>query len=220
MIFMKQIIILIIVLSTAILATGNQAMAVASNLEFASDNYPRFAFFRYMESIPNNNKWSYSKWEAAFSRAQGIIGKTETEEVSERDNVLDWFTRYKKKFPNKFALIHFNGLSRLPTYERTPFFAGHWLYYDGSVALSDIPTKTGTAVIKVKDASKFKMDCGAENGILPDDICLTALDSNGKINWYYSEQCQLASVNLKNNTITVKRAQYGSKPLAFKNNKF
>lgn len=70
----------------------------------------------------------------------GIVGKSLGEEKSgDNDRVLEFFNRYKSMHPEHLLLLHFNGQARDPIFQTQPFFAGHWIYYNGAAILEDIP---------------------------------------------------------------------------------
>lgn len=184
-----------------------------NNIKILEDSYPRGAFFRNSETNARDGL-QYQDWDNRYSALMGIMGKTETEEWGENPNVLDYFKKFKEDHPDQVAIIHFNGNGRLPGYDRTPFFAGHWVHYEGTKILHDVPEESGYTKITVEDASHFLMNGGryANKG---DDITLTTLRSDGKPNWNEAEEVKLVSVNYETNTITVERGMYGTRALSF-----
>jgi hypothetical protein len=182
--------------------------AAAPALTLLDDSYPRAFFFRSSESCAAG----YERWDANFSRLMGIMGKALDEEIPRSGNG-EPFSRFKKQHPEQVVLLHVNGNARRPIWDHSRFFAGHWLYFNGSTVLSDVPAETGETVLRVLDASNFKTQIGRYQNN-NEDIGLCALDSKGKPDWTQSEQVQLVGVDLKANTVRVKRGCYGTRPIA------
>ena len=81
-----------------------------SSTLISQDVYPRVFFFRASERPGKDPGLSYQKWEAAFERLMGIMGKVQDEEIpglSKRN--IDFFTRFKKRHPDQVVLMHYNG---------------------------------------------------------------------------------------------------------------
>lgn len=180
-------------------------------LSIWEEAYPRAFFFRQPEKVYE----PYEAWDKNFSRLSGIMGKILDEELKENSRAVEYFRKFKEDHPEQVTLLHLNGNARDPEFETGPFFAGHWLYYAGATILSDIPADTAVIAIKVSDARRFKERSGWD-GLRHDDIGLCALGPDGKADWRYSEQVVLQAVDYANNTITIKRAQYGTQPVALK----
>jgi len=152
---------------------------------------------------------TYASWHNLFSTLMGIQGKGLVEEVcANYAQVRDYFTQFKSEHPEQIVLLHFNGNARDPSFEREPFFAGHWLYFNGATITADVPIANSgdTTVISVSDTSLFKTGG-------PDEIGLCELDGQGKPNWHVSEQVKLISIGT--GTITVSRGGFGTSPRAF-----
>lgn len=185
------------------------------NLEIFSEEFPRSFFFRSSESLAASGDYSYEEWEKIFSRLSGIEGKVLDEEVPGLSvNNVEYFTRFKKDHPEQFVLLHYNGNARDPRTAQH-YFAGHWIYYEGCKSLADIPASSGNLTISVENANLFKVNIG-RYGYSNEDLGICEIDANGKPNWHYSEQVKLVDVDTNNNTITVTRGCYGTKPMAFK----
>ncbi len=187
-------------------------------LEIVSGGYPRAMFFRNVERgaafLP------YETWEKDFSQLMGIEGKALTEEkhLSATWRNAYYFTRFKKEHSGQMVLLHYNGMGRMPQHKpvNDRFFAGHWLYYEGVRILSDVPADERISEIKVSDASQFFMDIGLRVTGFNDEIGLCDLNDDGTPDWHRSEHVKLLDVDYDHNTITVKRACFGTDPLEFK----
>ncbi len=186
--------------------------------------YPRAGFFRISESTAANDHFGYDKWMDAFSQLNGIYGKVLTEEIYSHDKPdkngrtkLDYFRDYKQKYPDKLLLLHFNGTSRIPQFMTEPFFAGHWLYYEGAVARTALSSKETKSVVKVDELQKFTLtegrfaNCGS-------DVCIARL-VKGKPDWTYAEQATVIAIDKAAGTITLERGKYGTRALDFDSGK-
>jgi hypothetical protein len=184
-------------------------------LRIMQGDYPRAFFFRGSEGLARNPEVSYEEWERTFNRLMGIMGKTLDEEVVKTQwRNVDFFTRFKQQHPEQAVLLHFNGNARDPRWERDEFFAGHWLYYNGSKITADVPAEAGEFDLAVENPALYKLNGGRYNRH-HDDIGLCELDVNGKPDWSKSEQVQLVSVNAAAKTIRVLRGAYGTESRAF-----
>ena len=186
-----------------------------SSTLISQDVYPRVFFFRASERPGKDLGLTYHKWEAAFERLMGIMGKVQDEEIpglSKRN--IDFFTRFKKRNPDQVVLMHYNGNARDPRFDSDAYFSGHWIYFNGCTICSDVPARQGEMDIHVEDPSLFKTGIGRYRN-KNEDIGLCLLDSNGKPDWSQSEQVQLVAVDRKKKTIRVKRGCYGTQPMAF-----
>ncbi len=196
-------------------ASDRSEGADLTKLRILSDQYPRVFFFRQAEGVAAQKSVSYEQWEKTFERLMGIEGKVLEEEVLGRSiRNIDFFTRFKKRHPAQVVLLHFNGNARDPRYESNRFFAGHWIYFNGSEIVSDVPAEKGQTDIRVQNTNLFKANMGRFRD-RNEDIGLCILDPDGKPNWHQSEQVQLISVDHENKTIRVRRGCYGTKPRAF-----
>lgn len=186
-----------------------------ARLPLLQPNYPRAFFFRASEAAARKPGVDYAAWDAEFSRLMGIMGKCLDEEVlrTEAQNP-GIFSRFKQQHPEQAVLLHFNGNSRDPRYHTEPYFPGHWIYRKAVRILSDIPAAPGETAIQVEDASDFQV-AGGRYKTSADDIALFGVTADGKHDWHRCEQVQLTAVDLKTNTIRVRRGCYGSQPLAF-----
>ena len=187
-----------------------------------SSGYPRAGYFRTSEWTAANSKagYSYETWEAEHAVLGGIYGKVlgeesiGTEEKNEEGlTKLDYFNRYKKRFPEKLVLLHFNGNARMPVYRPGALFAGHWLYYAPARVMSAVPATSGVTTIRVSSVAPFSLAEGRyeQNGT---DVCLAQLH-NGAVDWSHTEQVTVTAIDKAGGAITVQRARYGTVPLNF-----
>jgi hypothetical protein len=185
-------------------------------LRALSDEYPRVFFFRQVEGMAARRGVTYEQWEKTFDRLMGIEGKVLDEEIPGRSlKNIEFFTRFKKRHPNKLVLLHFNGNARDPRWESDRFFAGHWIYFNGAKIVSDVAAEQGITDIRVDKPNLFRVNMGRYRS-RNEDIGLCMLDADGKPDWHRSEQVQLISVDVRNKTIRVRRGCFGTKPRVFK----
>ena len=182
--------------------------------------FPRAGFFRTSEWSAANPKTglSYEAWEAEHAVLDGIYGKVLGEEsvsTEEKSSAgltkLDFFNRYKQRFPEKLVLLHFNGNARMPIFHPGAVFAGHWLYYRPVRINSAVPAAGGTTTIEVSSVLPFSLAEGkfAQNGT---DVCLVPV-RGGAVDWSHAEQVTVTAINEARSAITVHRGQYGTAPL-------
>ncbi|MCF7848974.1 MAG: hypothetical protein K9M45_09005 [Kiritimatiellales bacterium] len=179
------------------------------------DQYPKVFFFRASEKIGRAKNVKYNAWDRDFSQLMGIMGKVLNNEllnITERGS--ESFKRFKQEHPHQIVLCHYNGNARDPRNQRQFYFDGHWMYYNGTKTTQAIPAQTGEMEIHVDNPGLFKTHIG-RYGNANEDIGLCMLDENGKPDWHRTEQVKLVSVDLKKKTLTVKRAQFDTQPLAF-----
>lgn len=196
-------------------------------LEIFNEEYPRAGYFRVSEFVIRRDykdkPEKYTEWRDRFSDLSGIMGKTEYEELlrnNPHDQIRDWFTRYKKDFPDKIVMVHMNGRGRIPNYRIEKFSPGHWVYFEGCDVKSDLPG--GQSVdyepevwIEVANPDRFRIDNGEKRKI-KDDITLVRRKKDGTFDWEHAEYVRLLEKD--GNMIKVKRAMFGSKPLKFSKN--
>ncbi|MFO8014575.1 MAG: hypothetical protein R6X20_14855 [Phycisphaerae bacterium] len=211
----------LVLLAAAIVSAGvpcaaGEAPGRLDRLQVLTGGWPRAFFFRAAEGRAANPRVTYAQWEATFSRLMGIQGKCLDEEVPGRGRRnAEFFTRFKRAHPEQLVLLHYNGNARDPHFEREPFFAGHWIYYEGARVLSDAPAEAGETDIRVDHPERFQMNMGRYRD-RNDDIGLCALGADGRPDWHASEQVRLVSIDRRAGTIRVARGCYGTKPRAFR----
>ena len=202
-------------LLAALMLTAHAERA-PENLRVLNGEYPPVFFFRGCEGWSARKDADWDQWNGEYSRLMGIMGKCLDEEVLKREaKNPEWFSRFKDSHPEQSVLLHFNGNARDPRHGTEKYFAGHWVYRKAVKILADVPAEPGESVIRVENASGFNVNMGRYRSS-NDDIALFGMTADGKHDWNYCEQVQLISVDKKQNTITVRRGCYGTKPLAFK----
>ena len=203
-------------LSLFVALAGRVSARDIGELDILNEAYPRAFFFRASESACTVQRYpTYESWEQQFNRLQGIMGKCLDEECIGREpRNIEFFSRFKQEHPRQAVLLHFNGNARDPRYHTERYFPGHWIYRKATAILKDVPAESGETVIALKDARDFRVNTGRYR-TSNDDIALFGITSDGKHDWLHCEQVQLISVDVKANTITVRRGCYGTKPLRF-----
>jgi hypothetical protein len=185
---------------------------VHSTATALTGGFPRMLGFRQSEMhVPLK---PYSEWEPIFAQFSGIIGKAIQEERSDiiGPQTVDYFTRYKQRYPAKLVLLHLNGRARLPTFETDGWSAGWWLYRLGSKLTSAVgPDDT---VLKVVSTGRFQLRTDAF-GHAGDDIVLAEMGADGKPDFSAAEQVRLTALDATAKTLTVKRGLYGTSALSF-----
>ncbi|MBE7213938.1 hypothetical protein MK852_17075 [Shewanella benthica] len=213
---LNRLLLFIVVTITTIPALSSEL----STLEIFSDAYPKSIYFRNAENSAANPEVSYESWSKRWSKLGGMVVKALDEEIPGRSGEAQTkFLKYKQEFPNKLMLLHFNGNARDPRFDMEYFQHQHWTYFVGTSSLKSIPKKGNKTTIKVANTSVFRVHQGKRNKF-NDDIAIVARNSDGTLNWDQVEQVKLLSINKKNNSITIKRGQFGTAPLAFGKNSY
>jgi len=108
-------------------------------LTILGPNYPRVFYFRASEAACSVKRYpTYESWERNFDGLMGIMGKCLEEECLGREpRNPEFFTKFKQRHPEQVVLLHFNGNSRDPIYQRENFFPGHWIYRKAVVITED-----------------------------------------------------------------------------------
>ncbi len=187
----------------------------AEALQIFRAGYPRAYFFRAAEGHAANPRIGYEQWEKTYNRLMGIEGKVLDEEVPGRSRRnVEFFSRFKRSHPDQLVLLHYNGNARDPRHRTKGYFAGHWVYYNGTTIVSDVPAEPGETNIQVANPRLFQVNMGRYRD-KNEDIGLCELDEQGRPNWFRSEQVQLVSIDYKSRTIRVRRGCYGTRPRGF-----
>ncbi|HYW78809.1 MAG TPA: hypothetical protein VE890_04495, partial [Thermoguttaceae bacterium] len=172
-------------------------------LRVLGDDYPQAFFFRSSEGMAASGQVPYGRWQQCFSRLMGIEGKVLEEEVPGRAQYnVDFFTRFKREHPDQLVLLHYNGNARDPRYQIEPYFAGHWVYYNGAKILTAVPAEAGETDIRVDNPLLFHTQIGRYRNA-NEDVGLCMLDDAGRPDWRHCEQVQLVSVDVALKTIRV-----------------
>ena len=191
-------------------STGAQQLAILG------PDYPRVFYFRAAESACNRRLYpAYEDWERNFDGLMGIMGKCLGEECLGREpRNPEFFSKFKRRHPEQVVLLHFNGNSRDPVYQRANYFPGHWIHRQAVTITKDVTAAAGETVIHVASTGKFRVNAGRYK-TSNDDIALFGI-KGGKHDWIHCEQVKLVSLDPEASTITVERGCYGTKPLAFR----
>ncbi len=195
------------------LASEAERLPLSQRTVFSGE-YPRAIFFRSMErtTLP------YEQWEKSFDSLMGFIGQALPDQMSDHidgipPQVAEYYRRFKQRHPEQLVLIHVNGLSQVPTRRTMHDFPGHWLYFEGSKVLGEVPASKGQTTLKVANTKLFTLQAGFTRD-RPDHIGLCALDAAGKPDWRKAEYVRLVSIDKAAGALTVERAMFGSRPIA------
>jgi len=196
-------------------APGSESAKPGRDLRILHDGYPRAFFFRVAEGLAANAQLEYEPWEDHVERLTGIEGKVLDEEVPGRSRRnIAFFTRFKHRHPDQIVLLHYNGRARDPRDAGARYFAGHWLYHNGTNVTADVPVEAGETEISVEKPGLFKTATGRYRD-RNEDIALCVLDDRGRPDWSQCEQLQLVSIDAAGKAIRVRRGCYGTRPRAF-----
>ncbi|GAA4814007.1 hypothetical protein [Litoribaculum gwangyangense] len=182
-------------------------------------SYPKILSFRSDRWLLNS---TYDNWEKRHIHYDGVTKKYLNEEVNMPLLAAQWANTFVKKNPEKLSLVHLNGEGRSVNDEATfkLYFPGHWVYEKGSFPVHDI-SKNQSKII-LEDVSPFSLKAytvhGKDIGVAfkPHDILLVKIDENGNRIWNQSEFATIINIDYETNEIEIKRGQYGSKPLDFR----
>ena len=187
-----------------------------AGLEIFRQGYPRAFFFRLPEvdARRRQGNLSYEEWEKRYLPLNGIVGKAlnETSDHAGKYDTLPFFLRYKENNPGKVVLLHYHGAGRRATDTTADFFAGHWLYYEGTELTRRVDASPSTNVLHVSDTSVFSLDRAQGVG---DDIAMVPVGDDGEPDWGSAEQVRLEEIDTENEVITVERGVYGTEPRSF-----
>lgn len=185
-------------------------------LDIFSKDYPKSIYFRNAEGSAAREDVSYEKWKKRWSKLSGMVVKALDEEIPGRSGEAQRkFLKYKKEFPSKLMLLHFNGNARDPRFDVKGFEHDNWTYFVGGNNLSEIQANINSTIIYVENIEAYKVNLGKKRKF-NDDIAIITREENGQLNWERVEQVKLVSVNKKNKSIKVKRGQFNTSPLSFK----
>ncbi len=173
----------------------------------ALHGYPRTFVFRQAEILANLR--SYADWSKPFRPFDGLIAKLLQEERTDTVSAanLEYVTRFKQAFAQKFAILHFNGRARRPTFETAGWFAGWWLYQAG--ALTTQAADSGTDLVQVSTLAPFPLVADGFGDIWA-DLVITATGSDGKPDFSVAEQVRLLGTDPPTGTLQIQRGCYGT----------
>ena len=203
---------------------GSVGQQRLDKLEIFEEEYPRAGYFRVAEfairKFYNGDEGGYRPWSRRMAELSGIMGKTEYEELLDKnphEQIYTWFKRFKDEYPEKFVIVHMNGRGRIPNYRLEKFSPGHWLYFEGSDVQTSLPAATESKYrkemwIEVDDPSHFRMDNGMRFN-RPDDITLVRKKADGTFDWEHAEYVRL--IEIRGNQLLVQRAMFNSEARAF-----
>lgn len=181
-------------------------------LEIFTDGYPRsFQFWTTTRQMIMEGEVDPAR---AFQALNGVASPCE---------YWPTYLAFKKGNPRKLVYLFTQGHvfaedpCQFDPIDRSLFFAGHWVYFEGCKVTADIAAESGQTVVPVADPGSFHMMPPKRPGWreTPEDVVLTRLDALGRPDWHAAEQVRLVSVDPEAKTITVERGCYGTKPLAF-----
>lgn len=203
--------------AAAAVRTGAAAAAAGglAGLEIFTSGHPRVFHFRGSEFFagPRGGGVDYATWERTFTQLNGIMGKALLEENLFRvdDQVLEFFTRYKRRNPEKIVLLHFNGEGRDPRLDGEEFFAGHWLHREGTRLTRAASAAAEDTVLHVADTSVFDDRAGLAGG--GDEVAVVLTRPDGSPDWSRVEQVKVLAVDRAASTIRVERGFLWSFPM-------
>ena len=192
---------------------GAERLPLSQRTVYSGD-YPRAVFFRYMERVAQ----PYEEWEKSVDGLSGFIGQALPDQLSDHiegilPKVAEYYRRFKERHPEQIVLLHVNGLSQVPTIRTMHDFPGHWLYFEGTRISETVPASQIQTTLKVANTELFTLKAGFQRD-RPDHLGICALDAAGKPDWRKAEYAQLVAIDPAGGTITVKRAMFGSQPMA------
>ncbi len=181
------------------------------------NEYPKAFFFRQTESI--ESYIDYDHWDSEFSGLMGVMGKALAEEKSSRTSrSAAFYSKFKKEHPEQVVLLHYNGNACDPRFDTGNFFAGHWLYHNGTKITEDLPENWSLSTVRVEDAGLFSEYVGRFFD-RKEDVVIVRLDEQGKPDWFCAEQAVVREVDYEKNTLSIARAQYNTRARAFEKGK-
>lgn len=201
--------------AAGVTAYSGAALAAPTGLQRLnplSGGFPRAFFFRQAEVLANLR--AYGSWRSALKGLGGITGKLLAEErtdtVSARNT--QYFAQFKAQFPTQIALLHLNGVGRLPRFETEGWFPGFWLYAQGTRLSTAISASSGQFVVDDLTPFEFTTDAFGGRWI---DIVVTSRDANGRPDFAAAEYCRVTATDPATRTLTVVRGAYGLPARAF-----
>ncbi|AEF05277.1 hypothetical protein [Alteromonas naphthalenivorans] len=177
-------------------------LCLAEELDVLSEKPLKQLFFRYAEGSLKNTE--QEQWIKRWGRFDGVVVKAFNEEISGFNNKTnDTLAGFKKTYPNKLLLLHFNGRASLPTFSSQYASSHDYLYFLGTSAISELKDNEEKSTIKVRKTNAFSIRKNLKNNA-SEDVVIVELDNNGELNWSNTEHAKLISIN-KNGTVTLLR---------------
>ncbi len=159
--------------------------------------FPSAFYFRRPEIDLGFTRFeTYEHWENAYVDLQGMILKALDEEVGRLPltRIDEYTRRFKRAYPEKFALLHVNGCALRPGSQRlraSEFAPQHWLYGPMSKVLSAIGNKP-VETVKVSSTKEFHLHDGLFHD-RPRDFRIVPLHEDGSLDWSRSELARVIS---------------------------
>lgn len=181
--------------------------ATSAVLDVFSDKPLKQMYFRYAEGSLRNQP--ADKWIKRWSRFDGIVLKAFSEEGGQfGEKELSTLRQFKKRFPKKTLLLHFNGRARDPDFRQIVSSPQDYLYFAGTTNVSAISASLQQSVIQVADPSVFARKRELPEGVY-DDVVIVRRNKKSEIDWRYFEHAKLLSVDIEKRQIVVQRDLLG-----------
>ena len=146
----------------------------------AASGYPRsFLSMRFVRQLHDDHpELDYADLEQVYGAFHGILAPS---------NHFTDYVQFKNEHPEKWVQwfhelsVFSEGQTKYDIVDRTQFFAGHWVYFEGSLVTGDIPATSGETEIAVAHPERFFIQHLGPGGwtYVQDDIALCALDAGG-----------------------------------------
>jgi hypothetical protein len=201
-----------LLLFCAVLTLTAHSSIANEELDVFSDKAVKQMYFRYAEGSLRNQ--SADKWIKRWSRFDGVVLKAFGEEGAKfGERELSTLRQFKKEFPKKALLLHFNGRARDPDFRQIVSSPQDYLYFAGTSNVTAISATQQQSVIEVADPSVFARKRTLPEGVY-DDVVIVRRDSKKGIDWGYFEHAKLLSVDIKQRQIVIQRDLLGNGQVA------
>lgn len=187
--------------------------------EVFNGRYPEFFVFRGEYDKEANS--SYGNFVRSGADGAGFIQKyVPYDELPRIDPVLTagFASRYVTENPEKLVLLHWDAEEHVNIMEESAskYFPGHWATLRASSLTRDCsPYDREIFVADIEYFSKLTKNKKARSKWEYPMLLLVALDKNGKPDWEHYEYVAVDNVNESESSITVRRGQALSTPMAF-----
>lgn len=188
--------------------------AMAASQEIHTDGFPRAMWFRTQiadstEQLDFNV--DYAAWATRIERLDGICSNRPGWPGA-NGNSRPFLEQFDDDYPNKFMFAMTNGISRDPSgaYTQASYFAGHWLYFEGSTTLTALTSPSFYADVDIALADEDRF-------VIGDDIVLRSAMVPPVQSWFTAEHGRILNkvLGATSCTLTIQRALYGSSPGSF-----